>query len=163
MASPAIDAAKEAQLDELELYLTTVANIDPLNINDEFVRIPSDIAYCNALYSDARKDKLYAELVRTRTVARLRIEHRERLLEEEKKATEGMISSAVEDDDRYQLAYQAEIDAEIREVRYRGVCEALRAKKDALISLGAQYRAEMDSDPMVKKTARDAASFTNNS
>lgn len=135
--------------EELQDYLESVARIDPLNLNDEFVRLPSDLAYCNARYADALRDHLLAKLKLAQVVAHLRILKRETLGRTNNKVTESMVDSAVETSEEYITVYTTHVELEIEMVRWKGYAEALRAKKDALISLGAQVRAEMSGDPRI--------------
>lgn len=141
-----------AKLNDLEVddYLAKACEIDPLCIQEEYVRLPADLAYWNQKYAIAFRAWARARLSRKRLEAVLAIEHREQFAVDGRKATEGMVTAAVETDDRLEAAAAFEVEAEVEKVRLWGVLDAVRAKKDMLVSIGAHVRAEMNSDPTVR-------------
>jgi len=42
----------------------------------------------------------------------------------------------------------------VEKIRLYGVIDAVRTKRDMLISIGAQVRAEMESDPSIRERSR---------
>ena len=140
---------------EVDEYLHDCVHVYPEALNEEFVRLPSDLAYWCTRASDAHRAYLEAKIELDRISAATFLTCRERLLSSGEKATEKMIDSTVTSDEAYLAARQAYLEAEVERERTRGVCEAIRAKRDMLISLGANHRAEMEHDPMIK--ARDVA------
>jgi hypothetical protein len=139
---------------EIDDYLAEVVRIEPLALEEEFVRLPSDLAYWNERYAQAMRAHLVAEIDRNRLCAQLRIECRERILLTLPKATESMVESAVEMDQRNFDAKMRAIEAEVDEKRLRGVLDAVRTKRDMLISLGAHVRIEMEHDPVIREEVR---------
>ncbi len=147
-----------ARLNDLEVddYLAKGVEIDPLSLQEEYIRLPADLGYWSMKYANAFRVYSYARLRRKRLEALLSIEHRERLADDGKRATEGMVSVAVETDPRFAEALAGEVEAEVEKVRLWGVLDAIRAKKDMLVSFGAQLRAEMDSDPTIRASRANA-------
>lgn len=127
--------------------VTAATQVDPLQLKKEFVEIASLLATFNEQYAEALRKHLRAKRRKEETYARVYLEKRETT---EEKLTEGMLKAMVESDEEYEMACRWAIDAEIEKVRAGGRCEALRAKKDALISLGAHVRAELSGDPKLR-------------
>jgi hypothetical protein len=132
---------------EAEL-LKEALEIDDGQIKAEFIRLPADMAYWNARYSDAILAHLRAKWAAETAEGECYIAQRERL-EAEGKVTEKKIESAVATDPMYVAARNAEIEAEAERARLRGVVEAIATKRDMLMSLGAYIREEMR-DPLIR-------------
>lgn len=152
-APPAGDDDKLAGLDD---YLRECVRIDPLRIQDEFVRIPADLAYWNARYADAQRAFLMAKIDLDVIKAKLGPLTRRAIADKGGKATEDLIKNMVEShadviDAREQLAV-----TEVEKSRLYGCLDAIRSKKEMLISLGAHMRAEMEGDPSLRQQARHA-------
>lgn len=139
----------------IDKELARCVNIEPLILNEEFVRLPSDLAYWNGQYSEALKTYLTTKLQLKRLEAQLQMEKRVELETQNKKVTESMVEAAIEIDDRHHAAQLALIESECEKEKLDGFCEALRTKKEMLISLGASLRAEMNGDPMLRNHMRD--------
>lgn len=151
------DPTKLTPGEEADLYAGRVAKIDPLQLNDEYIRLPADLAHWNARLAEATEAQLEAELVFERTEAKLFIGWREQLaMEAGAKVTESTVKERVHDDPRYADARMKMIEAEVALKRVRGVVDAIGAKKEMLISLGAHVRKEMDGSPAVRQQHRDA-------
>lgn len=149
----------EEQLELLEL--------DPLALEDEFVTLPADMARLNEKYADALRDQLRAKFELEQVEARLYIQISEiaqKAKEKDPKAkgrsrsglTEAAIKSRILGSEEYQDARLELIDAEVDRVKALGRLEALRVKKDACISIGAQIRAEKEMNPRLR---RDSAAM----
>jgi len=135
-------------------YLEECVNILPEAIQEEFVRVPSDIAYWGHQYAMSLKTWKAAKLERERTEAELHIRQKELLINQGvKRPTVGDIEAAVALNPDYQSAklHEVEMEAEhlAAKVRYQAVC----AKKDMVQSLGAQIRTEMERDPSIRERA----------
>ena len=61
---------------------------------------------------------------------------------------------ALEAENRQKTEWALQLAAEVDLVRAKGVCEAVRTRKDMLVSLGAQVRAEMGGEPSVRQQHR---------
>jgi len=128
--------------------------IEPLAMAEEFVRIPADLAYWNAQYSDLLRLYLVAKAESEHLWARVWLETREALLTDGK-ATEKLIESKATCNPEWQKAHLALVELEAEKARVRGVVDAIAAKKEMLISLGAHIRSEMEGDPMLRRDTRN--------
>lgn len=132
---------------EEERAVRDAVTIVPEALEEEFVRLPGDLAYWNAKHADAVRDHLTAkahyETVRARAAIAIRASS-------EKKPTEAAIQELLDVDDAVVGSRTALIETEVAKVRLAGRCEAIRAKRDALISIGAGIRAEMQGDPSIR-------------
>lgn len=127
-------------------------NINSLQLEDEFTKLPSKLAYYNALHAAATKVEGLAKVKLGRLEADLYVEVREGMELDPKitRVTEKMVDMAVS---RHPTLHDAQADYfEIRRKKnvLAGYCDALRAKKDMLIQLGAHVRAEMERDPSIR-------------
>lgn len=140
-------------------YLQTTTSIEPMQLEEEFVRLPADMAYWNERYAEAFRKFLRAKIDRERVSARLHMEQRAMqgaasVVGGKKAPTVADLEAAVEVHDDMVAACDAEIEAEVAKVRINGVLEAIRAKKDMLIQLGVRQRIELENDPMVREESR---------
>lgn len=142
-------ASARAALHSLEARVREAVRITPEALEEEFVRVPADLAYWSGQYSDALDAHLRAEGYEDRLEALLLIEKRQELLDAGAKVTESQVAAAVKTDARMQAAEEGRITAEVAVARLKGVVEAIRAKRDMLIQIGATQRAEMERDPMI--------------
>jgi len=142
----------EADPDE---YLRDCVRIEPLVIEEEFVRLPADLAFWNERYSQCVRTFLMAKLDADECEARLRIVHREMLLATGAKVTESQVDSAVTQDGATRDARIRLIEAEAAKQRLGGIVDAIRTKRDMLISLGAHMRAELQGDPVLRRERAD--------
>lgn len=136
--------------DDPEKYLSECTKIEPVAIDEEFIRTPSDVAFWNARFADALEVYLKAKAHMETEWARLRLLTREELLAKGEKATESAIDNNTEVRPEWAAARLTFIEAEVQKARIAGSCEAVRTKKEMLQSLGAKLRIEMGSDPMVR-------------
>lgn len=136
-------------------YLDECTAIDEFAIQAEYMRLPGDYAYWNSRYSEVYRYHLRSKLDLTQLVARLTKEYRARLEagRSSGRVTIGEVEAEVEADSEYLDAKIVEIEADAEAKRLAGVLEALRTKREMLISLGAHIRAEMNRDPMIRTSA----------
>lgn len=134
----------------IEQYLWDSIHIEPLALQEEYVRVPSDLAYWNAQYSDAFERLQRAKLSLDLGLARLNAEHRELLGVGGKKTTEAMVDAAVALDPEFERLRLEVIVAESQTKKLYGFVDAVRSKKEMIISVGAQLRAEMGGDPSLR-------------
>jgi hypothetical protein len=144
---------------EVEDYLYDCATITPEAIQEEFVRVPADLAYWTKRFADASKAAAAAKVHRGKMRAFLYLEHRERLLIDVGKPSEAHIDSCITCDDRMAQAEAALVDAEARKAELWGFVEAVRAKREMLVSLGAQLRAELQNDPVIRRQRAAESEF----
>lgn len=144
---------------EVEQFLYDSIRIEPVALQEEYVRMPADLAYWNARFASAYERFATTKVQLSRLEALKRIEHRERLLADTPKVTESMVEAAVAGDPSVQEIQDDLIAAEVDKVRMNGVVDAVRTKRDMLVSVGAHVRAEMQHDPMVRNQSRDANAY----
>lgn len=137
-----------------EQYLRESVSIDETNLNAEYIRIPTDLAYWSAQYALAVRRFHTAKLEADRVTARARIDARLNLETMHTRVTESMVEAAVEKDGQVFAMATAAIEAEAEKLRLQGVVDAVRAKRDMVISLGATQRQEMQADPTLRALAR---------
>lgn len=143
---------------EVDAYLADCVQIYPEAIQEEYVRMPSDLAYWAERYAKALRVYLGSKLDLDRSRARLRVACRLDL-EVQGKVTESMVESAVDQHPEMEVARLNYIEAEVEKVRISGLLDAIRTKKDMLVSLGAHVRTEMERDPLLRETSRGRASI----
>lgn len=137
--------------EEQAIYSAECVRIEPLAIEEEYIRLPSDLAYWSAELARAIEQSALAKNARELTAAEVAGEKREDLHALNGKApTVAQVEEAVTTDHRYQKAKHAEITTESRRMEILGTVEAIRAKRDMLISLGAHIRAELQRDPLIR-------------
>ena len=134
-----------------EQYLDECVAIEPLAIEEEFIRVPSDLAYWNARYSDVYLHYHTCKLTREQVFHRLYEVHSDRLRALSGKATVDQIKAAAEQDPEYTKAKTYEITADAERVRLSGVLDSIRSKRDMLISLGAHTRFSEGRDPSIRQ------------
>lgn len=162
-----------AKLKELDVedFLAACVTICPEQIQEEFINLPAQLAYWNERYSMASADYLRAKQIREQVEAQLFIQCRNDLLakaaleaEPDRSDTAGTktvkrtikapskdaVEAVVGVHPDYIAAKTAENEAEIAKGRMYGVVDAIRTKRDMLISLGAQLRVEMLHDPVIR-------------
>lgn len=144
---------------DVDAYLADSVQIYPEAIQEEYVRLPSDLAYWGQRYTDALRVFLGAKLDMDRTEARVKILCRAELNAKEGKVTESMVSAAVDQHPDMEKARLALIEAEVEKARLGNVLDAIRAKKDMLVSLGAHVRSEMEHDPLLRDQSRGRAAL----
>ena len=140
---------------DIDQYLEECTKIEPMALQEEFVRVPADLAFWNGKYANVYQHWLEMKLAREICFAKLWQHHQTQLLinTPKGKATISEVEAAVFQDAEYIDAKVKEITAEGEKVRLYGIMDSLRSKRDMLISLGAHQRAEMGNDPMLRKQA----------
>ena len=153
---PDVDPEYEARMGSLDVYLRECVTIDPLQISAEYIRLPGDLAYWNAQYAEALRAFLRAELSRKVLWARLEPMIRGSIIAKGGKPTEAQVKAAVDGNSDYVEALEAEVEAEVQKNEIYGCLDAIRSKKEMLISLGAHMRAELEGDPSLRELSRGA-------
>lgn len=135
---------------EVEQYLRDCVNIEPLALNEEFIRLPADVAYWNERYSKAYRGWSTAKVELDRIRAQKNLEIREAAKTGGGKVTEAYVESLIEVDPAYVNSRMTLIEAEVEKTRLYGVLDAIRTKREMLVSLGAQIRQEMAGNPQLR-------------
>jgi hypothetical protein len=144
--------------EDLEEYRRACVRIEPEAIQDEYVRTPSDLAYWSEMHSNvfrewqlakfAREQEWGAAITRSRaTLSSASVSGRG--------PTVDQVDAHATNDEAYVAAKRNEIYLEAERQRLLGMVEAIRTKKDMLVSLGAHIRAEMERDPQVNERERE--------
>lgn len=134
-------------------YLLECININPEDISGEFERIPGQLAYWNARYARALRVHLEAEINVKVTKARVYRDTREAIIAKGGKPTEEYMKSLVESNHDYMEEQYTAAAAEADKNLMYGKLDAIRSKKEMIISLGAHMRAEMGGDPLIREQA----------
>ncbi|PCJ25638.1 MAG: hypothetical protein COA94_06055 [Rickettsiales bacterium] len=148
---------------QVEAYLHESVSLDRTDLNREFARVSSDLAYWGEKYAQAERCHAEAKAEHEQVQARLYRQVRA-VLEADaaakasaaptKKAPARVTDSHVESEvvltADYAVAYQEVIDCESAKTRVRMIIEAVKTKRDMLVSLGAQLRAELRGEPHIK-------------
>jgi len=128
-------------------------SIDGENINGEFIRLSADLAYYHAAHAEAVREANLGKLASKNLEGHLKIAFRAQLEDAGRKVTIPEVDSAVQSDPDYQQSLIDEINLEYEKIRLAGIIDAIRAKKDMLVSYGAQMRAEMQADPFIRTSS----------
>jgi len=135
-------------------YLKECVRIESFTIEEEFIRLPGDLAYWNNKYADVYQYWLERKQVTAEVTARRSSEIREDMTAAKgKRPLVSEVDDALTMDPAAQQAKMKEIAAEAEKVRLYGIMDALRSKREMLISLGAHMRAEMKFDPLIRERA----------
>lgn len=140
--------------EDLEEYRRACVRIEPMAIQDEFIRVPADLAYWSESHSNLYREWQLAKFSREQewgaAMARARAS-----LSSEKQGGRGPTVDQVEaeavNDPKYVEAKRNEVYLEAETKRLVGMVDAVRTKRDMLVSLGAHIRAEMEHEPLIKE------------
>jgi hypothetical protein len=135
-------------LDTLPLSAGEAVSINDADINVDFRRVSADLAYWGVLAAKANRAWRIEKLATKRLASVLAIQKRMYLENSGRgKVTISEVESAVETDQSYQEQQNRELEAEFVRDEVASLRDAIYAKKDMLISLGAQLRSERNYDP----------------
>ncbi len=138
-----------AKLHDLEVsqHLADCVEISEVDLDQEFYRIAADYAYWSAQFAAAYEVALVAKNRTKRVFAEVWELKRDAAIDaDEGKITDKLIEARVTMDPTYCEAQDREAAADSERVRLRGIVDAVGIKKDALQSIGAKLRKEMDGD-----------------
>lgn len=131
----------------VEEYLRASTQINEFALQEEFLRLPADIAYWNTQYAEAHKANLIAKLDREKAWAAAVKAARVVLSPKGPSGGKGPTVADVEaealEDPNYTQAKLWEIHTEVEKVKLSGTLDSLRAKQSMLITIGANQRAEL--------------------
>lgn len=166
--------ANEPTLDEIRGYVEIDA-ANPMLLQQEYIRLPAQMSRVGRFKSNAKRalgearvslDEAKHDLERTEAV--LFLKYRETLDNgndskgNPRAPTEAQIKAAIVNDKRRVEVKQAVLDAELSVVDAQAdydhaweEMESIKAKKEMLVSLGADRRAELGSDPSLRRQSRE--------
>lgn len=151
----AIMAQAEADLgqaiEEAEIALRERIAIEPLALEEEFIACPSSIAWVAGRHARALGAHLHAKARAKRIRGLLTIEHRTALRDAGSKATVDEVAASVDRDQRWIEAEAAENNADVMRELAKGQLTSIVAKRDMLVQMGANHRAEMERDPVIRQ------------
>jgi hypothetical protein len=113
------------------------AHNNPEVLNKQFARIPGDISYVSGQYSEAADAVERAKVTLQELDASLLLHYTEL------GGSAQLVRARVVDDMRRRLAASKLVEAKHRKVKLQGWLKALEGKRDALITIGANLRAEL--------------------
>tara|TARA_Y100000590_G_scaffold378517_1_gene445502 strand:- start:20 stop:469 length:450 start_codon:yes stop_codon:yes gene_type:complete len=135
-------------------FLEEVIDINPLNIDEHFRKVPAELAYYNQQYADSFDKYLRAKMLCERAHAEAYKRISQDAESEGRRVTVSALEAAVLMDMSFQMAKEDLVEAESEKQRLRGKVEVVSAKKEMLISLGAHIRVEMN-DPMIRAQSKN--------
>jgi hypothetical protein len=138
---------KAKQMAEYRRQCVTVNDTD---ISGEFARLSGDQDYWNNRFARAYESHAKTKLARERTEALVQLEVRRKLKDEGEKVVEKLVEARVRTDERVKSMEDAELDADVMLVKVKGVCEAIKTKREMIISLGAHIRDDKKPDMAMK-------------
>lgn len=133
-------------------YIESAVTVNDNDISGEYMRVPGDLAYFVKKYAEAE----YAYLAAKAEVDRQKggaYERARKDLEEDpdvKKATEKMVEARAANDALLVGALEDLAFASSQRKLFDGYVDAVKTKRDMLISLGAHMRKERDAEPMIR-------------
>ncbi len=144
-----------AKLKDLDVsqYLKDCVDMVPEQINEEFARMSADYAYWNEKYSEANRLELVREWEVSKAYASLYLQKKFDLEAAGKKAPEASVDAEVKTSQVYGAAMEAHIEAQAEREHLKGILEALKTKREMLVSAGAHLRQEMQGDPIMRDKA----------
>lgn len=142
-------------MSELEDFYTRISsNIREETLEEEMMRIHSDIAFANAQYSAAYAEFMQAKFHHERTESRMFLTIREQMIVDGEKFTEKILINSAKTHPDYLEARQLFIHADIEEKRLKGICFMLQSKKDMLVSIGMRINVELRGDPLAAANSK---------
>lgn len=139
-----------ADLSESDKYLEDCQRIYPEALNEEFVRLSADLAYWSRKSEEALRAYLRQELEVDRAKARADQTVRAKADVEGRKLTVAQVEAAVLLDEDFMAAQDQLVEDRVAKEKAQNVLRAISAKKEMLVSLGANVRQEMENDPVVR-------------
>lgn len=130
---------------------TEATSIDPMAlssleaVNEEYCRLPSDLAYWAGVYAQSLGEYLEAKAKSKQLEGVLYLRYRATQTPDGKTPTEKYVEACINTDAAYIAQVALRDSAEVQKVWSGGIVDAIDAKRDALITMGANTRREMES------------------
>lgn len=142
-----------AMLDDIEVEraLVDALDIGGVDLDEDFKRFPSVLAYWNERAASAIRHYLMAKIESERVWAKLF----KKFKRGEEKLSEKMIDAEICLHPEYLEAKENEAVLQAERHRLLGVAKALERKGDMLVSYGARQRTELEHDPSIRRRRRD--------
>lgn len=131
-------------------FFTREVKIDATNLNDEFIKQADLYHRASVAYESASSEESRLKTALELAYGMLDPQIRAQMTDQGIKVTEGRVDAGVKTHPDY-IAVEARYHAARANASlWRAACKALEHKKDMLIQLGANYRAEGSSDTSLK-------------
>lgn len=131
------------------LHVDEATKIEPVALDEEFIRLPGDLARWGEVFADAVKELLAAKRCLATVDADLFRTHKMSKPPDGSKPTEKYVEACVDGAPTHIAAQERLDEAEYQKSRAWGVLDAIRAKREMLVSLGANHRSEMQYGPTI--------------
>lgn len=143
------DRTLDPATEPLEAFLDDCVGVDPAAISQEFATLPSHYARWNEVYARFTRALGFAQAKarRVRAEARFRVKAGLKLrakAEGERAPNADDIEACIHLDKAVMAAEDDVIVLDAERTRVRGILTALGRKSDALVTIGANQRAELD-------------------
>lgn len=125
-------------------------SINPDQIDLEFMRLPGDLAYFGQIFAEACEALNELELKLEVYEARTSLTIREARGMMGERVTNDTVAARMRGSAEWQALREKVIEAEADKLRAKIDLDAVIAKKDMLISLGAYMRAQANGDPAIR-------------
>lgn len=130
--------------EEFEDYEASCVAIDPDDLNGEYIRLSSDVAYWSRRSAQIEEEYLRSKAELKEAESRAYLHVRETLSSNAKKAPTGPHIEAMAQVHPSVVAANREFaDLSGQRKRIHGILDAISAKKDMLVQLGADRRQEL--------------------
>lgn len=152
-----------SNLHDSPVFPTLTAPADPRSASEslaihehdltaDMTALPGQIAYWSVMFATATEAALEAKAALEQQEADTSEALRDQYTGGKEKLTESRLSSLVDRDVDVRAAKTRHIKAEANRLRVKGMLDALFAKRDMLIQVGARQRAEMGAlDPTTRR------------
>jgi len=141
---------------EVSEYLKQCVDMVPEQINEEFSRMSADYAYWNEKYAEANRLELVTEWSEKKAYASAYLQKKMEAQVSSTKTSEATLDAEVKTSQVYGRAVEEHIEARAATAHLKGVLEALKTKREMLISSGAHLRQEMQGDPIIREKMQRA-------
>lgn len=143
-------------IDEQEYENTLAEDLEvdpssPLTLQDSFARQAKLVAVYGFAENRAASCELQRKAEMERIYALVDSRTRNNFAVEGTKFTEKVVHNVVITSPEYQLAQQKHLEAKKTATMLKSAREAIQHRKDMLVTLGANYRAEINNDPLINR------------
>lgn len=124
--------------------------IDPALIDEEFIKLPGELARYSQLHVEASQDAEQADFNLEIIEASISLTIRDHAKNLGEKVTVDYVQAKMRVDPKWQAARRDAIEARTQEAAAKAMVNAVLAKRDMLISYGAHLRAQWGGDPSTR-------------
>ena len=134
--------------------LAEALSLDESDLSGEFIRFAGTFAYWSERYADAERDAEAADQAadKARSIAFLVVAEQNTKRAKADRHARPLLDALAEQNSALAAAQAEALDRRQKAMRYKGYVEALRAKRDMLVQLGARRRAELGvTEPRIRE------------